>query len=724
MGIFGVFIVIFIIFSMLLPDVAKLDNLSASQSSQIFDRDGNLLYVIHGEENREKVELDFISDYLVNATIAIEDDNYYNHYGFDIWGLGKAILFEFFDVGVMRGGSTITQQYAKNTFLSSEKTYTRKLKEIVLAMNLEFFYTKDEILELYMNRIPYGNNTYGPKKAAELYFSDDVRHLSLAESVVLAALPQAPTRYNPYGENKYTHFNKEFSLDELEQRDVQSEKDLLTSEFTRGLLGKYYELPNGKEIYLAGRADIVLKRMYELDMISYLEKIIAFKELQEVEFQPFIEKIEHPHFVFYIIQQLEEKYGKDFLEKGGLKIYTTLNPNLQSFVEDLSDKKKDTNLRYFGANNMAVLTVDAKNGEILAMLGSVDYYDEEIDGKVNVVVRPRQPGSSFKPFVYADAFLKGYAPANVIYDVPMKLGDRHPQNYDGKFKGQMTIRTALGQSRNIPAIKAYYLAGEQNEIIDLVSQMGISSLNKEHDYGYPLALGAGEVSLFEMVQGYSVFANNGKKINLNGILRIEDSTGKIVEEMKNDSSLQVLDPAIAYLINNVLSDKYSAVGPRLFISGQLNAAKTGTSTKESKGKYGTKTVRPGDVWTLGYTPSYVTGVWIGNTDGAGMYYNANGYDAASPIFASVMKEVLTGNPAEPFPIPEGVVFKYVSKVSGLLAGKSTPRSFIKLEVFAKDYFVPEKYEYGFFVDGERVKGKSVGDIADKFNWKKEALSFH
>ncbi len=714
----------FMILSMFLPDVSSLEALTMSQSSQIFDREGNLLYTIYGEENRETVAYSEISPYLVNATVAIEDDRFFSHFGFDILGIGKAIAYEIFGWGTQRGGSTITQQYAKNAFLTSEKTYIRKLKEIVLALNLEFFYNKEKILELYLNRIPYGNNAYGAKNAAKVYFADDVKHLSLAESIVLASLPQAPSRYNPYGENRYTQLLKEFTEDDLMTRQIKSESDLAASEYSRGLLGSYFDLADGSQIYIPGRADLVLNRMYELNMIGYLEKLIAFNDLQNIEFAAHVQEIKHPHFVFYIIQMLEDKYGREFLERGGLKIYTTLDPNLQAFVEDLSDKKQAANLWNFGADNMAILTTNIRTGEILAMLGSVDYYNKEIDGEVNVVMRPRQPGSSFKPFVYAKAFLMGYSPAHIIYDVPMKIGDKKPQNYDGKFMGELTIRKALGQSRNIPAIKAYYLAEEQNGIIDLASEMGISSLNPEHDYGYPLALGAGEVSLFEMVQGFSVFANNGQLKKLTGILRIEDSLGNIIEELDKNNAVQVLDQPIAYLINSILSDKTVAVGSKLFVKGQINAAKTGTSTKETKSSTGSKTVRPGDNWTIGYTPSYATGVWIGNTDGRGLYYRANGYDAAAPIFNSVMTELLKDKAQEPFVVPDGIVFKRVSKVSGLLAGYSTPKNYISNEPFAKNYYVPEKWEYGYFSAGVRVNYKRAGAIADKFFWAKEIRNFY
>ncbi|MBI4231731.1 penicillin-binding protein, partial [Candidatus Peregrinibacteria bacterium] len=691
--------------SLSLPDVTDLEKLTAAQSTEIFDKDGKLLYTIHGEENREQVDISEISPYLIDATVAIEDDTFWDHGGFDVFAIGKALMYEAFGIGQQRGGSTITQQYVKNSFLSPERSYIRKAKELILAIRMERHFTKEEILELYLNRIPYGNNAYGAQKAAEVYFGKDAKDLTLGESALLASLPQAPSRYNPFGDNEYSHLLKEFTPEELEYRNIESEFDLEIEEYIRGLIGQHVDIGNGTKIYIAGRSDSVLKRMFELGMITADERKEALNEIQKITFNDYRESIDHPHFVLYIKQILEEKYGKEVVEQGGLKVYTTLDSELQEVAEKVAAEKGGSNLERFAADNVAILTINPKTGHILAMVGSRDYFNEEIDGNVNVVLRQRQPGSSFKPIVYAKAFYNGYAPGNVIYDIPTKLGSDRPENFDGKWQGQISIRRALGQSRNIPAIKAYFLAGEQDEIIDLAEKMGITTLDKKHSYGYPLALGAGEVPLIEMVTAYGVFANNGKKPELTPILRIENANGDILEEWEQKEFEEVMDPQIAYLINSILSDQEQAVGPRLFIPGHVNAGKTGTSTKENKKKAGGSNVRPQDGWTFGYTPSVVTGVWIGNTDGSGLGYNANGYDAASPIYQEVMTKALSGLPAEPFPEPKGIKHVEISKASGKLPGPGTPAGMIITEIFPS-FSVPTEVENLFFkVKIDRVSGK-------------------
>ncbi|MBD3330747.1 hypothetical protein GF354_04425 [Candidatus Peregrinibacteria bacterium] len=724
-----------------LPDVTNLENLAEAQSTEIFDREGNLLYTIHGEENREHINFEDISDNLKLTTIAIEDAEFWEHSGFDIWALGKVAMYEFFGIGRPRGGSTITQQYIKNTFLSPERSYVRKAKELILAIRLERAYDKEKILELYLNRIPYGNNAYGCQKAAEIYFGKDASDLTLAESAVLASLPQAPSRYNPYGDNKYSHLLKEFTEDELHFRKIESELDLEIEEYARGLIGQFVDIGNGEKIYIAGRTDVVLAQMEKAGKITEEEKKQTKIELQKLEFNEYTQEIKYPHFVLYIKQILEDRYGNEIVERGGLKVYTTIDPNIQEAAEKIAEERGEYNETNFGANNMAVLTINAKTGEILAMLGSRDYFNEEIDGNVNVVLRPRQPGSSFKPFVYAKAFYNGYAPGNVIYDIPIKIGSDRPQNYDGKWQGQISMRKALGQSRNIPAIKTYYLAGEQDEIIELVEKMGITTLNKSHNYGYPLALGAGEIPLIEMVTAYSVFANNGKKPELTGILRIENANGDIIEENIPKDFEEVMEPQVAYLINNILSDQSVSVGPKLFVSGKLNAAKTGTSTKENKKESGSSNVRPSDAWTIGYTPTIVTGVWVGNSDGSGLGYTANGYDTAAPIFNAVMTEALKNEPAEPFPEPEGIKHVEISKASGKLPGPGTPATMIVSEVFPS-FSVPSEEEDLFFkVEIDKVSGllateftpedaieevtyQNFEPIADLFDWANEIKAYY
>ncbi|MFA5947511.1 MAG: transglycosylase domain-containing protein [Candidatus Gracilibacteria bacterium] len=730
------------ILSIGLPNIKDIDTLAEAQSTEIFDRKGELLYTIHGEENREHIAYNDISPYLIDATVAIEDDKFWEHNGFDIWALGKVALHEVFGIGAARGGSTITQQYIKNAFLSAEKTYTRKAKELILSLRIERALTKKEILELYLNRIPYGNNAFGSQKAAEIYFGKSAKDLTLAESAILAALPQAPSKYNPFGNNKYSHLLKDFTEDELFYRKINAESDLEISEYIRGLIGQYVTIGT-KEVYLAGRSDLVLKRMYDTGKITMDQRQKALNEIQNLQFILHQDTFAHPHFVLYIKQILEDKYGKDVVEQGGLKVYTTLDPDLQTYSEEVIKTQGEINAKNSGANNLASLTINAKTGEILAMVGSRDYFNEEIDGNVNVVLRPRQPGSSFKPIVYAQAFYNGYAPGNVIYDIPTKIGQDRPQDYDGKWLGQISLRTALGKSRNIPAIKAYFLAGEQDPVIDLATRMGITTLDKTHSYGYPLALGAGEIPLIEMVTAYGVFANDGKKPNLTAILKVKNANGDVLEEWTDNSKKtfeQVLDPQIAYLINSILSDKNASIGMNLYVDGKINAAKTGTSTKENKKEAG-GAVRPSDGWTIGYTPTIVTGVWMGNTDGTGMAFSAEAYNGAAPVFKKIMTKALENIPNEEFPKPEGIKEVKISKASGLLPGKNTPESMITTEIFPS-FSIPTEVESLFYkVEIDKITGKlatqytpadaiqvvtyqNYKPIADMLDWANEIKQYY
>lgn len=683
-----IFFLLIAIFSIGLPDVADVQNLSPTLSTEIFDRNGTSLYTIYGEENRKYIEYDKISPYIINATIAIEDEHFWEHKGFDVGGVAQAILHELTGLGAQRGGSTITQQYVKNVFLSPKRSYTRKLKELILSVRLEQHYPKQKILEFYLNQIPYGNNAYGIAKAAEIYFGKSPADLTLAESVILTSLPQAPSYYNPYGTQRYSSLTKTFSAEELKNRSIQAESDLKDSEFTRGLIGRLFILDSKNKVYVQGRTDIVLRRMVDLGYITANEKQLAWEEIQKKDFVPLRKTIRAPHFIFYVKELLEQKYGKEIMEQGGLKVYTTLDWTLQEQVEKIIADHAENNVKTYKTTNNAALVTDPIKGQILAMVGSRDYFNDDIDGKVNVTVRPRLPGSSFKPIVYSQAFLNRYTPATVLYDTPTKLGPDQPQDFDGKFLGPMPIRFALGKSRNIPAIKAYFLAGEQKQIIDLATRMGITTLDQNHDYGYPLAIGAGEVKPIDMATAFGVFATNGKRQDLYPILKIENAKGDVLEEWKDKEPTEVLDPQVAYLINNILSDQSANIGERLNISGHIAAAKTGTSTNKTKSK---GEAYPVDLWTIGYTPSLVTTVWSGNSDGSATAYNADGYNVSTPIWKEIMTFALKDKPSEPFPVPNGIKHVSISTLSGLLPSDKTPADKIRDEVFAS-FSVPTEIE--------------------------------
>ncbi|MCX6733733.1 MAG: transglycosylase domain-containing protein [Candidatus Peregrinibacteria bacterium] len=691
-GIFLLFAAVAIL-SIGLPSV---DNISsqAARATEIYDRNGELLYTISGEENRKYVPYDQISPNLINATIAVEDDQFWQHKGFDMTGIAAAGLYEVFGIGKQRGGSTITQQYVKNAFLTSERSMTRKLRELIMAVRLEQKYDKKKILELYLNQIPYGNSAYGIQRAAEIYFGKNAADLTLAESAILAGIPQAPSYYNPYSTHKESIITKTFSPEELASRKLSSAEDINKNEYVYGLLGKTNIIDDQHKIYMPGRADVVLRRMLELGYITQAQKDAAWQGTQTISFLPFKYSIKAPHFVFYVKDILEQKYGKEILERGGLKVYTTLDWKLQQVAENAISSRAESNEKNYKATNAAALFADPKTGQILTMVGSRDYFNKDIDGNVNVTTRTRQPGSAFKPFVYAQAFLRRYTPATVLYDTPTKLGPDTPQNYDGTFQGPMSIRRALGQSRNIPAIKAYYLGGEQGAIIDLAEKMGITTLSRDHDYGYPLAIGAAEVKMTDMVTAFGTFANMGKRPELTPILKVEDHDGNVIDEWTPDSTKQwqdALDPEVSYLIDSILSDTSIKLSQNLTIPNHTVATKTGTSTNKTKSK---GSAYPMDLWVMGYTPSIVGSVWVGNNRGDPLGANADGSNVSAPIWKDIMTAYLKDKPEEPFPRPEGIKEVTVSSATGLLPNENTPKENLRTEVFAS-FAIPTEIEKAF-----------------------------
>ena len=592
-----------------------------------------------------------------------------------------------------QGGSTITQQYIKNTFLSSEKSYIRKLKELILAVQLEQAYDKKKILELYLNKIPYGNNAFGVEKASQIYFNKHAKDLDLAEASVLASLPKAPSHYNPYGQYKYTILKKTFTPEEIKIRNITKESDLQQNEFRRGLIGKTYKLDDTHSVYLQGRTDIVLKTMQKQGYITEEEKNKAIEELHNLKFNKYKEDIKAPHFVFYILSELENKYGKEIVEQGGLQVYTTIDPHLQDLAEKAIQEGVEKNTKKYNAKNGAMTVIDPKTGEILAMVGSKDYFDKEIDGAVNITTSYKQPGSTFKPFVYAKAFYNRYSPGSIIFDVPTRFGaSAYPKNYDGKFLGPITMRKALAQSRNIPAIKAYFLAGEQKEIIPFAEKVGLKFLSTDRDYGWPLALGTAEVRQIDLANAYATFANGGKKHEIKSILKIQNSKGEILEELKEDKiqSTQAVDPQIAYLINNILSDDSVKLGDYEKINGHTVATKTGTSNRKLKGnKY-----LPHDLWIIGYTPDLSVAIWTGNTkddeeNNIGSY--ASGYTASGPILHKFLTEALKDKPDTKFNIPDEITHETISKLTGKLPGPNTPENQLITEVFAS-FAVPTEID--------------------------------
>ncbi len=688
-GIFLFFTAIAVL-SIGLPSINNIGTQTAL-TTEIYDRNKILLHTIHGEENREYIPYEQISKHLINATISIEDDQFWEHKGFDMTGIAAAALHETLGIGNKRGGSTITQQYVKNAFLSRERSMIRKIRELILAVRLEQSYDKQKILELYLNQIPYGNNAYGIQKASEMYFNKNASDLSIGESAILASIPQLPTYYNPYGTHRFTTITKNFTPEDLETRTIKTSADIKNDEYMSGLIGKDNKITEKQKIYMAGRSDLVLRRMTEFNYITTEEKNRAWEEIQKIEFVPYKSLRKAPHFVQDIRDQLEQKYGKEIIERGGLKVYTTLDWKLQELAEKAIEKRGESNQKTYKASNAAALFADPKTGQILAMVGSRDFNNKEIDGMVNVTTSARQPGSAFKPIVYAQAFLRRYTPATVLYDTPLQLGENRPQNYDGSFRGPMSIRTALGQSRNIPAIKAYYLGGEKDPIIELAEKLGITTIDHERDYGYPLAIGAAEVKMIDMVTAYSTFANMGKRPVMTSILKIEDSNGKVIEEWNPESVKdweEALDPEVAYLIDHILSDNTIKVSQNLLIPDHTVATKTGTSTNKTKSK---GVAFPMDLWVMGYTPNIVGSVWVGNNRGEPMGGNADGSNVSAPIWKEIMLEYLKDKPDEAFLRPEGIKEVTISTLTGLLPGENTPTDKLRTEIFAS-FAVPTEVE--------------------------------
>ena len=611
-GLFG----LFVYYAKDLPRPEKFTERSFTESTKIFDRSGEvLLYELYGEEKREIIPLSQMSENIQHALIATEDANFYKHHGLDFEGIFRAIKLNISLRTPTFGGSTISQQLIRSTFFSTEKTIERKTREIVLTLEMERRYSKDQILEWYLNQIPFGPNIYGIEAASKTYFGKQAKDLSVAEAASLAAMVKAPSFFYPYGQHK---------------------EDLLN------------------------RKDYVIKRMEQEHFITTEEAEMAKNE--ELEFIVREESIKAPHFVLYIENYLFEKYGQDFLEQGGLKIYTSLNWEFQQIAERIVTEGAARNKTYFKAYNASLVAIEPKTGEILAMVGSKDWSgepegcDEEtgickFDPKVNVATFRigRQPGSSFKPFVYATAFQKGYSDKYIVIDEETDFGiwgGKHyiPSNYDGQFRGPVTLRNALAQSLNIPAVKVIAnLAGQKDSVANAI-KFGITTLTQPASYyGLSIVLGGGEVKLLDMVSAYGVFANQGLQIPPVSILRIEDSNEKIIEENKK-SPKRVLEEEVAILISDILSDNEARTpmfGPHsaLYFADYDVAAKTGTS-----GDYR-------DAWTMGYSPSIVVGVWAGNNDNSPMASRA-GVAIAGPIWRSFLLEVLPKLPDLKFPEPE------------------------------------------------------------------------
>ncbi len=592
-----------------IPDVDSLAANRVAESTKIYDRTGTvLLYELYGEEKRTIVPFDRIPDLVKKATIAVEDRNFYAHDAIDWRSLVRALFVNLSRAGVVQGGSTITQQLAKNAFLAPDRTLTRKLKELFLSYRLEGKYSKDEILNLYLNQIPYGSNAYGIEAAAQTYFGKNAEKLDLPEVALLVSLPKAPSYYSPWG----TH---------------------------------------AKELF--ARKDQTLDQMAAAGYITERERDDAKKE--DIPFTPQSASIKAPHFSILVQEYLTETYGDDFVRTGGMKVTTTLDWDLEQAAEKAVADGAKRNEELYKGTNAALVAEDPKTGQILALVGSRNYFDKKIDGNFDVAVQGlRQPGSSIKPFTYCAAFMKGLSPNTVLFDVETEFdttGDPErsyePGNFDDKFRGPISLRNALAQSINIPAVKTLYIAGIDN-VIRLAHAAGITTLNERNRYGLSLTLGGGEVKLVDMVAAYSTLSQDGMRHRQAFILSVEDGSGKVLEKYA-DMKDQALPQQAVRLVNDILSDTdaraplFGASSALTSFPNQEVALKTGTTNDYR------------DAWTFGYTPALAVGVWAGNNDNKPLEKHGGSILAAVPIWSAFMKEALKGKLFEPFTRPEETV---------------------------------------------------------------------
>lgn len=622
LGFFGVFALIgaasaayLIYVDTTLPTYAELSARDVAESSKIYSRDGTLLYEFHGEYNRTSVDLNQVSPYLKNATIAIEDKDFYKHGAVSLTGIARAVLANSKSGSSVQGGSTITQQFVKNALLDRSKSYSRKIREILLAYKVESHFTKDQILEAYLNEIPYGRNAYGAEAASQSYFGKKASELNLSESAYLAALPQAPSFYSPTGAN----------FDAL----VARKQSILDQMLAQGYIKKE-----------------------EYDSAS----------TQTVTFRDAKTEIKAPYFVSWIQNQLTEKYGKDFLRQGGLRVYTTLDLNMQALAEQVVKEGAAENKKY-GAYNAALVAVEPSTGKILAMAGGKDYFGSpeptgckpgvncKFEPNVNVATSPRQPGSSFKPVVYATAFKPefGLTPMSKVLDVPTSFGTSNgkpyvPRNYDGSSHGLITIRKALAGSLNVPAVRTLATVGVDNAI-KTARALGYSTPFK--NCGLSLVLGGCEVELVDHVGAFAVLANGGKGKGATPFNRIEDKHGNVLEEYQAPSE-QAINPEAAYELTSIMTDNPA----RAYVFGEKSplafpnrpvACKTGTTQNWKDG------------WTLCFTPQLAAGVWAGNNDGSLLVPGSDGVFVAAPMEHRFMELALAGVTAIDFPVPSGIV---------------------------------------------------------------------
>ncbi len=618
-----------------LPSALDLTQKEQIVTTRILDRNGRLLYRIYKDENRTLVPLEQIPQNMIDATIAIEDKSFYEHHGFSLQGIFRALVKNI-KTDTLQGGSTITQQLVKNRLLNNQRTIRRKLREVLLAVLVESTYSKDEILQMYLNEVSYGGSTHGVEEAAWRYFNKPAKDLTLGESAMLAGLPAAPSIYTPFGSNP-----------ELSKR----------------------------------RQKEVLRRMVEEGFISIEEAYHA--EQEQLALRKDVIDIKAPHFVMYVKKLLAERYGEKMVQQGGLEVRTTLDLSLQTKAQEIVTQEVNK-LAELNVNNGAALVTNPQTGEILAMVGSRNYFDFASEGQVNVTLRPRQPGSSIKPLTYSLALEMGKKPWSKLEDSPITYhipGNEpySPKNYDDKFHGTVTVRQALANSYNVPAVKT--LAGlGVDKLIDHGQEMGISTWTDRSRFGLSLTLGAGEVLMTDLSQVYGTFANDGYTVELDPFIEIKDYSGEVL--YRNACFLdsekcrlnQTVNPLTAYRITDILADNQARVQAFgrysvLEIPGHEVAVKTGTSNNLK------------DNWTMGYIENRLVGTWVGNNDNTQMSEVASGVTGASPIWSQLMQLMLDENNPHQFKLPEGYVEVEFCPAAQTLTCEACPRT--TTEIFKK-----------------------------------------
>lgn len=611
-----------------LPSPTDLVDHRPTLSTKIYDRNGTLLFTFYKDQNRSLVALKDVPDHFKSATLAIEDSSFYNHQGISWKGIFRSIKQIVFSQD-LQGGSTITQQLVKNALLTQERTVKRKLKELVLSVEVELLYDKDQILEMYFNQVSYGGTAYGAEQAAQTYFGKSIKEVSLAEAALLAGLPASPTTYSPFGSNPY--------------------------------LAVY-------------RQHQVLNRMVETQTIAPQEADLA--KQQKIKLAPQYTNIKAPHFVMYVKDLLVQEYGESMVEQGGLEVTTSLDWKLQQDVQGIVSQEI-SQVSNLNITNGAALVTNPQTGEVLAMVGSRDYWDTVRDGQVNLTTALRQPGSAIKPVNYSVALESGFTAASIIQDSPVTYdipGSKpySPVNYDGKWHGPVTLRQALANSYNVPAVKVLASYGV-DKMITQGQKLGITTWNQPERYGLSLTLGGAEVKMTDLAVVYGTLTNQGLKANLRPILKVADANGKALAGFEALQPEPVLNPRIAYLLTDILSDpiaRSAAFGARSYLNipGHQVAVKTGTTNDKR------------DNWTIGYTADYLAAVWVGNNDNSPMSQVASGITGASPIWNKIMILLLKDRPEHRFAKPENLVEVQICTLTGQLACNGCPAK--------TEYFLP------------------------------------